>query len=427
MSMRLDFEVSSFGNPQVLINETCFKLGDDLTGRFGFDECQLDYDILCIILALALRKQGDPHVWMDAEELGVLARAGATGSSTAKRLELALSANLRPGSGPRLIEFWQSQPEGRFRGGRSRGPYRLGRDVDVSSFDAATALATLSGSTDPRRPRYEGDDYSNLARAARSSFNDGNYVNSKEMADAALSMLHRGPLVSSGQEQVFALAETYVLIANIDLELGRSKQGLHAARVAQRLFDRVRHPAGFGYALQVESHLHGQLEDPESAARSVAAAKRAVLQLDNGPRSHRRGISRSICSGTLGWRLAMAGKSGPAARRLHSALRMAQDSHSEAWTGIWSFRIAQNEILRGNLVCAENYIGLALEHQGSMGISATAALARAATEFCIAAGCLDDAQRWLMKAQSIGQSRSMSHQKRLVDRLVTRLASLRRS
>jgi len=422
MVYHLNFDVPFSGVPQILVGKTCFQLGDKLSDQFGFDECRLDYDILYIVLTLALRKQGDPNAWIGADELGVLARGGASGSSTAKRLELALSAELRSGNGPRLIDFWRSQPEGAFRGGRSRGPYRLGRNIDVSNFDAATSLTILTGATGPKKLHHEEKDYTALVKGARLSHSDGEYVLAKTTVNEAIRVLYRGPLTFSGRDQIFALAESYALLANIDLELGRSMEGLHAARTAQMLFSRLRHPVGLGYALQVESHLYGQFEDRESAARSVAAARRALLQLDNGPRSHRKGISRSVYSGTLGWRLAMAGKLAPAARRLHSALRIAQNSDSESWIGIWSFRVAQNEILRGNLACAEKHLGLALDLQGFMSVSATAALARAATEFYLAIGDPGGARHWLRRAQAIGQSRSMKHQKRLVAGLAERLS-----
>jgi len=413
------------GAPRLHIADLSLAYGDSLSGLYGFDECCLDEELLRIILALALRKQEDPMAWTSADELGVLARGGASGASTAKRLEVVLAARPRVEAGPRLIEYWQSQPEGRYRGGRSRGPYRLGRWIDSSRIDMATALALLTGGTGLSGATCAPDDYAELSLVAKVAFGQGDFVAARRFAGAMMAAIYSQPTNVSSKELMATIAEAQTLFANIALELGQTSQGLTAALTAQRLFTRLRHVSGLTRALQVEAHMRGQMTGEEEAALSVAAAKRALFQLDNGSRSSRKGLSRAMVVGTIGWRLNAAGRLNHAGRRLRSALRMSQDAGSEEWSGVWSFRAAQNEVARGNLRCAEEHLQRSLTLKHSMGVSTSAAMARAATEFFIATGDFDEAERWLRRAQIIGHNNCMAYQTYLVERLASQLQDAR--
>ncbi len=393
-------------------------LGDDLTDRFGFDDVRLDERLLRILVALAIRRCNGAPGWMTAQELGVLALAGASGGATAKQLELALRGRLRVG--PRLIEFQPVSPSG---GGRSRGPYRLGVAPEATVLDEVACWSFLAGRA-PSAAAAQGRALADDLADARSALHGGRFVEAQCLAHTALRSLFAGDEElrrSSERERCYWLAQTYMLLANIDLEFGATRPGLLAIARARQCFDSLRHPEGCASALLVEAHLRGQIDDPDENRRSFIAARNALVRLDDAGRTARHGIQRAGHIGTLGHRQSQLGQTRPAARRLLTAYRLCEAASSRTWAAIWAIRAGQNALAAGEQTSAERFMALALAAADTLTPSGYAALTRGMGEFHLATGQLDEAERWILRAQAVGEQLAMGHQRHLADRLLARL------
>ena len=397
-------------------------IGDDLSDRFGFDEPRLDERLLRIIVALALRRRAGGDGWMTAEELSVFALAGVSGQATSKQLEKALHDKTRVG--PRLIEYRPARPSG---GGRSRGPYRLGVVPGAIELDEDACWSFLAGRTLP--PRAEDDDgLAHLLGDARSALHAGRLVQAQILARTALRSIYEGfdeLRRAPARERYLGFAQAYALLANIDLETGTTKAGLLAAERARICFDRIKHPEGTAYALQLEAHLRGQLDGHEESRRSFDAARKALVKLDDAGRGARRGLQRAVYIGTVGLRQSRLGFTAPAAKRLLTAYRLSEAASSRTWAAIWAIRIGQNALVAGNLAIAERFMAIAHDAADTLTVSGYAALTRGMGELYLVAGQLDEAERWILRARSIGEELAMGHQRHLSDQLFDRLVKRR--
>ncbi len=393
-------------------------LGDDLTDRFGFDDTRLDERMLRIIVALALRRRSEAQGWMTAGELGALALAGTSGSATAKQLELALCEATRVG--PRLIEF---QPASTSGGGRSRGPYRLGVAPEAVALADAACWSFLTG----HLPYEHGEDARSLAvdlADARAALHGGRLALAQSLAHTALRSIFEGVdelRRGTERDRYYWLAQAYMLLANIDLETGATWSGLLAITRARQHFEHVRHPEGAASALLVEAHLRGQVDDPGEHRRSFIAARNALVRLDDARRTARRGLQRAMHIGTLGHRQSQLGQTKPAARHLLTAHRLCEAASSRTWAAIWAIRAGQNALAAADRASAERFMALALVDADALTPSGYAALTRGMGELHLATGQLDEAERWILRARTVGEQLTMGHQRRLADQLMARL------
>ncbi len=407
-----------------------FRLSDDLSDRFGFDDHRLDEPMLRIIVALALRRDADRRGWMTSEELGLVALEGASGPATAKRLEVALRDTRHADTGPRLIEFQTIQTGGTgHRGGRSRGPYRLGIPAEQLNLDRAACLGFLAGRPMTAQP-IVAVDLAEQFVAVDDAMSAGRLMAARTAAQAALQMIVEGRAAelrdASDHERCFQLARTFDRLANIDMELGCTRDGLNAAHRSRRLYERVRHPEGVAHTLQIEALLRGQSDDPADLRLSYCAARNALLRLDDATRGARKGARRAMYIGVLGQRLTHLGRTREAARRLEAAYHLCEAHDVPRWMAIWALRLAQNAVAARQLAKAENFMTTANELADRLSLPGEAALTRANAELHLAAGRPDEAERWIHRAARIGQSQGMLHQERLVQRLAERLQALRR-
>lgn len=410
------------GGLRIVVDGEHFVLGDDLSDRFGFDEARLDERILRILVTLALRRRSGGPGWMTAEELGLLALAGASGSATAKRLEVSLRATCRGGT--RLIEFPAPAPGQGGRGGRSRGPYRLGVAPEALELDDEACWQFLAGQPLPRE-HADHRDLAGLLDAARTEMHAGRFLRARARASRALEAIFAGtadgPPPASPRDRCFSLGQTFALLANIDLHLGSTGAGILAARRAHAYFERVKHPEGEAQALDIEAHLRGQLDDPTELRRSFVAARNALARLDDARRTLRKGVQRAVYVGTLGQRQSRLGDTRQAAKRLQSAYRLCQDATSPSWMGVWAMRLGQNALVAGELAAAEKFIASAHDVGAALTPSGQAALTRATAELHLAAGRWGEAERWIARARAIGEDLAMGYQIRLATRLLEQL------
>lgn len=394
------------------------QLGDDLTDRFGFDDLRLDERMLRILVALAIRRRGGRPGWTTAEELGALALAGASGSAAAKQLEVALRETTRVG--PRLIEYRPAGPSG---GGRSRGPYRLGIAPESVALDESACWSFLAGR--PLSPDT-GEGHSLVAglTAARAALHGGRLVEAQALTHTALRSIFEGVgelRRGTDRDRCYWLAQTYMLLANVDLEIGATRPGIIAVTRARHHFDRIRHPEGVASALLVEAHLRGQIDAPEERRRSFVAARNGLVRLDDAGRAARRGVQRAAHVGTLGHRQSQLGQTKPAARRLLTAYQLCEAASSPTWAAIWAIRVGQNALTAGERTLAERFMTLALAAADTLTPSGYAALTRGMAEFYLATAQLDEAERWILRARAVGEDLAMGHQRNLADQLLTRL------
>lgn len=394
------------------------RLGDSLTDRFGFDDVRLDERMLRILVALAIRRRGGGHGWMTAEELGTLALIGASGPATAKQLEIGLTGTTRVG--PRLIEFRPATPAG---GGRSRGPYRLGVTPEATSLDEAACWAFLAGRAVPARVTEDSSIPDRLSEA-RAALHGGRFIEAQAIAHIALRSVFEGTAalhLATRRDRCYWLGHTYMLLANIDLELGAPRTGLLATARARLHFDDIQHPEGAASALLVEAHLRGQLDDPSESRNSFIAARNALVRLDSAGRTARTGVQRANYIGTLGQRQSRLGQTKPAARRLLTAFRLCEAASSQTWAAIWALRAGQNALTAGDVSSAERFMTRALASAVALTPSGYAALTRGMSEFYLATGQLDEAERWIHRALAVGERLAMAHQHHLARRLLSLL------
>lgn len=422
------------GLPAIRVGHSLFRLGHSLSGRYGFDECTLDKDLLRIVITLATCAKNNNAAdrqggWVDAAELGVLARNGASAQSTAKRLEVSLAKRASVRKEPRLIEFWQSKPHGqKYRGGRSRGPYRVGPSIDISKFNVPLALAVLSGAIKPHSCSVDLSKNSDPLVEARTLMHEGDFYSSKVIADSLLLQIYqRSSRVrsTSMKDLKYHLAEANLLLATIHLQLGSPQDGVIFAQRAQHLFESLRHPQGLCHSLQAEAHLRGQFGTESQDILAVAVARRAKLRIDNCPKQFRTGLERSICVGTLGLRNSAVHRYKKARRQLTNAKTMAAHSNSKEWAGLWSLRLAHNEITcrEGTLRRAEHHITEALELERSMRPPAIACLVRVMAEFSVYSGNTSEAIEWISRAREVGESHGMAHTIKFAEALEKKVVS----
>lgn len=364
---------------------------------------------------------------MTAEELGLIALGGVSGSAVADRLGKSLRDAI-PASDPRIIQWRVVSTGGTgYRGGRSRGPYRLGLSPEDFDLDAAACYSFLAGQSISVSHIAPGNCIEQL-RAAREAMFRGDLTDGRALVHAALI----GTLTGSDDEmrrasqrdRRFQLAQVYSLLANIEMEMGYSCEGLDAVGRARALFERVKHPEGVAHAFQIEALLFGQSGTPDDLIRSVAAAKNARLRIDSAPPRARAGASRAAYIGVLGQRLTPLGRTREAARHLQTAFRLCEAAGNPCWMAIWAVRQAQNAIAERRLGEADRFMATAYELATALTVSGTAVLARASLELCIAAGRRDEAAQWIQRAHEIGVARRMLHQERLVRELGARLDAL---
>ncbi len=425
------------GQLQLVVQGERISQGDDLSDRFGFDEARLRERMLRILVVLALRRQAGGSGWMTADELELLAlaamrppsrRAATTGgSAVAKLLEEALRETVR--GGLRLIEFQPAHvPALRGRGGRSRGPYRLGVPPEDLELDDEACWMFLAGQSATRAVEARSD-LAGLLGGARAELHAGQFLQARAHASGALRAIFAGTAdelrAASAGDRCFWLAQTFVLLANVDLEVGWTRAGILAVTQAHRYFARIKHPEGEVGALQVEAHLRGQTDDRAELRRSFVAARKALARLDDGRRALRKGFPRAMCVGTLGQRQSSLGDTRPAARHLQTAYRMCEEASSPGWMGIWAMRLGQNALIAGELGAAEGFIASAHEAAGALTPSGQASLARATAELQIATARWDEAERSIVRARVLGEMLAMDHQVRLADRLLARLEQRR--
>lgn len=393
-------------------------LGDDLTDHYGFDDTRLDERMLRILVALAVRRRNGGQGWMTAEELGVLALAGASGRATAKQLEMALREVMRVG--PRLIEYRPASASG---GGRSRGPYRLGVAPEATALDEAACWSFLAGRA-LSEGVGEGHSLEVHLADARSALHGGRFVEAQSMTYAALRSIFEGTdelRRACDRDRCHWLAQAYLLLANIDLEIGAPRPGLLAAARARHHFDHICHPEGAASALLVEAHLRGQVDDPDESRRSFVAARNALVRLDDAGRAARRGVQRAAHIGTLGHRQSQLGQTKPAARRLLTAYRLCEAASSRTWAAIWAIRVGQNALAAGDQTTAERYMVLANANADALTPSGYAALTRGMGELHLITGQFAEAELWILRARAVGENLAMGHQRNLADRLLARL------
>lgn len=406
------------------IRGTCFAVGDDISDRLGFDNASLNDEMARIVVALALRRLGSQDGWMTAEELGLLALSGASGGAVAKRLGVALRKTIRADMGPRLIEFQTTSTGGTgYRGGHTRGPYRLGVAPEEISVDEEACHALLAGRS--MIARTSTGDFGEQLHDAEIALFTGRFADARASTQAAVHAIFSGSADglrrAPRRDRCFHLARSFALLANIDMEMGRSAEGLVAALRAQTFYKLVRHPEGEAQALQIEAHLRGQSDVPEQLRLSYTAAMRARRRLDDACREARKGVARAVYIGVLGQRLSKLGQTRAAARHLETAFRLCEAGGSPRWMAIWAVRQAQNAIASRQLAEAECFMTTAQEHAHTLTVAGTAALTRAHAELHLVAGRLDEAERWLGEARLIGEERNMLHQLHLVDRLLADL------
>jgi hypothetical protein len=395
--------------------------GDDLSDRFGFDIARLDERLLRILVTLAVRRHGGGPGWMTAEELGLLALNGASGSATAKLLEVSLRGSTRVG--PQLIEF---RPAGATGGGRSRGPYRLGVPAESTVLDEAACWCFLTGRV-LAEGMADGCSLADHLAQARAAMHAGRFIEAQALTQMALRSMFEGVQElrrATERDRCYWLAQTCLLLSNVELEIGATRLGLLAVARAQRCFERIRHPEGSASALLVEANLRGQIDDTQERRRSYVAARNALVRLDDAGRGPRRGMQRAIYIGTLGQRMSLLGQTRQAARRLRMAHQLCEAASSRTWAAIWEVRLGQNALTAGDRPAAERFMASALEAAEAMTPSGYASLVRGMSELSLATGRLDEAERWIVCARTVGEKLGMGHQVLLADRLMARLERL---
>ncbi|WP_148314025.1 hypothetical protein WME98_10590 [Sorangium sp. So ce296] len=421
--------------PWLRLGAERFHLGADLSDRFGFDGCVLEEDLLRIIVLLAMRRETQAEGWISADEIGVLLKDGASGAAISKQFERILRntpcahGGHELGSGFRLIEYWTRETGGTGpRGGRSRGPYRLGVRREQVRLDEDIASAALTWRPLSRLEPLEGD-IDAILEKVRVAASAGRFRESSSWLDALLLSIYRGnnELVAQSprKERSMLLARIWDATSIIDMEMGRPADGLRAARRARALYAISHHPEGIAHTWQVEAHLLGQSDDPENAHRALAAARMSLVHLDSASRSNRRGIKRAQYVGTLGQRLTVVGATQKAEKSLEHAYRTSTEHGFIQPAATWALRLAENALKAKNLRGAENLLMMSHERQQQMSVPQRAAFARIFAAFHGASGHREAAQHWLAEALEIGERHQMLNQIRLVTQLERSLRRVR--
>lgn len=402
------------------------RAGHALPAGYGFDDGVLDERMLRILCALALRRLEGPG-WTSAEELASLAEGCATGAGVAKLLERRLTDEAPRG---RVIEF---EPRARDnlhgrasvqKGGRSRGPYRLGAGRDGLVIDRDLCWKVLLGQT---IPPLDGSCVSPVDEMAlaRALVWQGRFPDALRRAKRAVAAVARGGLSGrAGRERIWLFGGALDLLSNIEMEIGLRAEGLQAATQARRLFETLGDPPGEAHALQLQAHLLGQGKR-EDAQAALMRARAALDRFEKATKKSERGVEHAEYVIVVGQRLSYVRDFRGAACALEQARRAYVEGGLGRGVSLAHIRMAQNAVVAGRIAESERHLAGAHALSAELSPAGKALLARVAAQVMVAARRWDEAERWCAEAVQIGEAQGMKHQLRAMQPILSGLAAHR--
>lgn len=419
-------------------------LGDPLPAYTGLSG-RLDERLLKIITLIVLRRTHEPERgWVFADELAIFVGGERSRGAVSKFLERRLmtgSANNAPlGDGEFLLQWYPTVrvQDGRI-GGISRGPYRISVKPPKLAVEELACWRFLLGWRETGF--QDGIALPEAKIQAEAEMREGHFLRAMYTLRASIQQavqLSRQPPPSVlltlekvlnilRKEELVALGDCWLMLADVEMQMGRSLLSVTAATRAMHCYERVRHPLGVSRSYQVRSFARAQYAQNSAQAEEITGARydaqRALYILDKTAKRFRSGIERVHSVGSIGHKLMLAGRYGPAKRKFVFAREKSEELGDANWIIVWSCRIAQVEIAMRNLSGAEQHLSQALDLSSGLllPVPTEALLTRVNAQFWDAAGQEKEAKKWLTQAYRIGQERNMLHQLRLLMPLVQKL------
>lgn len=425
------------GEPCLCVGGELFRIGANLSGRFGFHEgTRLTERLFQILTFLAARRIGTAAGWTEAVEIALLVEGCGSDGGVKKFLEIHLNDWSLSNPGPssiRLIE-WPALAGPRSSGGRSQGPYRLGAVPALVHVSERAWQRILLGERRAIESPFDDEITVTPERASQLAV-EGEFVKAKGLVESSLRAIYEGHIDITAllreREGRMLLAQLWEELAKVEMEMGIWRIGLDSVERARSLYQTIGHPMGIARTLQLRCHLLGQCDDPallrEHLVQARWAAEDARKHLDGAsPPEARRGLSRAYYVGVLGQSESKLGNMRKAEKNLLYAHRAALEGGSPQWGAIWALRLAQNALRAKDLTAAEKYLFAGLELSSHLTLAGEAVLTRVVSEVHLATQRWDEAAAWLAKARRIGEERAMSNQLRRVRELEVQLEGKRR-
>ncbi|KPA17655.1 hypothetical protein MHK_002130 [Candidatus Magnetomorum sp. HK-1] len=407
-----DFKFQLSVNKDIVmqINNQCYAVGDKLN-KYGIIDSEISERFIRIIIYLTLRKYYKPYdCWVDAEEIAWIIDGSSVGG-VRKFLERRLAhykgTDRLPENKTHLIEYMPSRVIKHKRiGGISRGPYRLGVHLYPTAIDTMPLWSYLIGRSEINNNEsnnnefeydpYDTDFYSLIRRIdSNYSFQYSRYITINK-----IKKLYYKPSSPLSKHYKIYLANQWITLAHIEMQLGFSYQSIQAAIKAREYYKTLKYPMGVAYSYAIESNALGQLN---YALPSVHAAQYSLSAINDSSKRLRTNIFRGECIGIYGQHLSHYGEYKKAERKLLNAINFHEKYGGIEWNNLWYIRLVQNALRSNDALKAEYYLNSIRPDDSLM-------YTRVLSDFYSTIKDWNQAEKWLNKSFQLAYKYQMSNQ-----------------